>query len=103
MSKTAIIIIGILIVIALIIEGIYFIQEINKIPENLKFKLDEYKKNDLADSMQYALYAFTLNISDCKYFNGIGDCAKYKNLCIDNDDCWHKTKQYKKLYKGAAK
>lgn len=90
--KISVIVIGVIFIIVLILEGFYFINKINKIPE--------YIEDDCADALQCALHYITIKISNCRYFKGLGDCEKYNNLCIDNSNCKHKIKQIKKLTGG---
>ena len=50
--------------------------------------------NDI-DVGEWELKGVLIPITECKYFEGIGDCKESKRLCVDNDDCYFK--QLKRL------
>ena len=44
---------------------------------------------------EWELKGVLIPITECKYFEGIGDCKESKGLCVDNDNCYFK--QLKRL------
>lgn len=36
------------------------------------------------------LNGYLINITDCNYFEGLGDCRKTGGLCVDNENCVYK-------------
>ena len=44
---------------------------------------------------EWELKGVLIPITECKYFEGIGDCKDSKGLCVDNDNCYFK--QLKRL------
>jgi hypothetical protein len=42
------------------------------------------------------LEGFLIPITECKYFEGIGDCKESKGLCVANDNCYFK-QHYRKI------
>lgn len=47
------------------------------------------------DVSEWELKGVLIPITECKYFEGIGDCKESKGLCVDNDNCYFK--QLKRL------
>ena len=45
------------------------------------------------------LNGYLINITDCNYFEGLGDCRKTGGLCVDNENCVYK--QIEKLKQEA--
>lgn len=52
------------------------------------------KINDI-DVSEWELKGVLIPITECKYFEGIGDCKESKGLCVINDNCYFK--QLKRL------
>lgn len=42
------------------------------------------------DVCEWELKGVLIPITECKYFEGIGDCKESKGLCVDNDNCYFK-------------
>lgn len=42
------------------------------------------------DVSEWELKGVLIPITECKYFEGIGDCKEAKGLCVDNDNCYFK-------------
>lgn len=42
------------------------------------------------DVSEWELKGVLIPITECKYFEGIGDCKESKGLCVDNDNCYFK-------------
>ena len=47
------------------------------------------------DVSEWELKGVLIPITECNYFEGIGDCKESKGLCVDNDNCYFK--QLKRL------
>ena len=47
------------------------------------------------DVSEWELKGVLIPITECNYFEGIGDCKESKGLCVDNNDCYFK--QLKRL------
>lgn len=53
------------------------------------------------DVSEWELKGVLIPITECKYFEGIGDCKESKGLCVANDNCYFK--QLKRLQKKMRK
>jgi len=57
--------------------------------------MDNNKTINGIDVSEWELKGVLIPITECKYFEGIGDCKESKGLCVDNDNCYFK--QFKRL------
>lgn len=42
------------------------------------------------DASEWELKGVLIPITECKYFQGIGDCKESKGLCVANENCYYK-------------
>jgi hypothetical protein len=47
-------------------------------------------KINAIDVSEWELKGVLIPITECKYFDGIGDCKESKGLCVNNNNCYFK-------------